>query len=267
MRTRIQPGSAIAILSGSGLLILLLLVFAVRNRQAPPRSKVPAHTAQADRQDAMTESSHVEDWPVADPQLCTAVIVLLDTSKSMSGSMPRSNGLRSSKMAVARDALNQVVDDTADWMKSHPDHELRMGILTFSNQIREVLKPARFQHDAVRQAVLRVDRPYGGTAIGRALEAGVRRLCATGCVRKHIVCITDGENTVGPSPDRIAGLLHAKTGGEVQLHFVAFDTSAEQFAFLKDVNGQVVQANDAQQLSTRLSSIYKREILAEAMPD
>nr|HPM23150.1 hypothetical protein [Phycisphaerae bacterium] len=97
-----------------------------------------------------------------------------------------------------------------------------------------------------------------------ALEAGFKALYASGCVRKYVVCITDGENTVGPPPDRIARQLFAQTGGEVEIHFVAFDTSAAQFAFLKSANGAVVEAADGAQLQARLAEIYEKRILAEA---
>ena len=59
-------------------------------------------------------------------------------------------------------------------------------------------------------------------------------------------------------------MLHEQTGGEVEIHFVAFDTSAGHFAFLKDVNGFVVEAADGAQLDARLADIYEKRILAEA---
>ena len=37
--------------------------------------------------------------------------------------------------------------------------------------------------------------------------------------------------------DWVARGLYGQTKGEVELHFVAFDTSASQFQFLKEVNG------------------------------
>jgi hypothetical protein len=115
-------------------------------------------------------------------------------------------------------------------------------------------------------AVEKSPRPGDGTAIGLALEEGFKSLYATGCLRKHVVCITDGESNVGAPPDAVARQLFSQTQGEVEIHFIAFDTSARQFEFLKDVNGSVVEAADGAQLQARLVELYEKRILVEAMP-
>ena len=111
-----------------------------------------------------------------------------------------------------------------------------------------------------------IRQPRGGTAIGWALEEGFRALYKTGCVRKYIICATDGENRTGPSPAAVARQLYEQTGGDVEMHFVAFNTSAAKFGFLTKVNGYVFEAADGEQLQAQLSAIYEQRILAEAMP-
>jgi hypothetical protein len=64
----------------------------------------------------------------------------------------------------------------------------------------------------------------------------------------------------------MARQLFAQTKGDVEIHFVAFDTSARNFAFLKNVNGSVVEAADGAQLQARLVELYEKRILVEAMP-
>ena len=81
-----------------------------------------------------------------------------------------------------------------------------------------------------------------------------------------MVCISDGENTAGNPPDYIARILYEQTKGEVEIHFVAFDTSPQKFGFLEKVNGSVVEAADGKQLQARLTDIYEKRILAEAPP-
>ena len=50
-------------------------------------------------------------------------------------------------------------------------------------------------------------------------------------------------------------------------NFVAFDTSAKHFGFLKETGGFVFEAADEKQLNERLSEIYEKRIFAEwAMP-
>src|SRR5262249_13922408 len=108
----------------------------------------------------------------------------------------------------------------------------------------------------------------GGTAIGTALEEAYRALFQSGCTRKFIVCITDGENTSGPPPSVVAINLDKQTGSAVNLEFVAFDTSARQFRFLHQVKGHVVEAANGAQLEAELKKIYEQRILkAEAEPE
>ena len=48
------------------------------------------------------------------------------------------------------------------------------------------------------------------------------------------------------------------------MYFVAFDTSADRFGFLKDVQGDVIGAGNGTELRNALDRIYKGRILAEA---
>ena len=84
--------------------------------------------------------------------------------------------------------------------------------------------------------------------------------------RKYLLVVTDGENTSGRSPDEVAREIFRKSQGAVQVYFVAFDTSPEKFAFLKDVGGDVIGAGTGAELRTALDGIYQGKILAEA-PD
>jgi Mg-chelatase subunit ChlD len=206
------------------------------------------------------------ELPEVDQRLCTSVVLLIDTSPSMQDTVADGRGGERRKFDIAREVLQGVIDYTDQWTKEHPDRTLDFGVLAFSNEVDEVLPPAKFDRDEAEKSLQRLPSPGNGTAIGRALESGFRALYRTGCVRKYIVCITDGENTVSPDPAVVAAQLFEQTKGEVEIHFVAFDTSASHFAFLRDVNGYVVEAADGGQLEKQLSEIYEKRILAEAMP-
>ena len=65
-------------------------------------------------------------------------------------------------------------------------------------------------------------------------------LYQAGVFRKYLLVVTDGENTRGRDPERVAREIFRKSEGAVQIYFVAFDTSAEKFGFLKEVGGDVV---------------------------
>ena len=109
-------------------------------------------------------------------------------------------------------------------------------------------------------------RPGGGTAIGEALREARPDLYRAGVFRKYVLVVTDGENTSGRSPDEVAREIFQKSDGAVQIYFVAFDTSPEKFAFLKEAGGDVIGAGTGVELRQALDRIYQGKILAEA-PD
>lgn len=251
-----RPRVGALMIAGLGALILS----AGCEQSPPPRAPSAAGGAVA----GAPRGARTIDLPQVDQRLCTAVVLLIDTSGSMSQNVPDSGGTQRPKHVIARRALEGIVDYTADWQQAHTDRVLQLSICHFSSAVHKLLPMGVFQAEQARSAVRKLPGPGGGTAIGQALEAGFKALYASGCVRKYVVCITDGENTVGLPPDRIARQLFAQTGGEVEIHFVAFDTSAAQFAFLKSANGAVVEAADGAQLQARLAEIYEKRILAEA---
>ena len=75
-------------------------------------------------------------------------------------------------------------------------------------------------------------------------------LYRAGVFRKYLLVVTDGENTNGRSPDDVAREIFGKSEGAVQIYFVAFDTSPEKFAFLKEVGGDVIGAGTGAELRT-----------------
>ena len=90
-------------------------------------------------------------------------------------------------------------------------------------------------------------------------------LYRAGVFRKYLLVVTDGENTSGRSPDEVAREIFRKSEGAVQIYFVAFDTSPEKFAFLKEVGGDVIGAGTGAELRQALDGIYQGKILAEAL--
>lgn len=211
-------------------------------------------------------ATHLIPLPEADQRLCTAVVILIDTSGSMKEKVRDPSGQQRPKYLIARDALAKIIDYTGQWEKTHADRLLEIALLNFNSSASQVLPMGRFDLAKSRQAVNAIPDPGGGTAIGEAVAEAFKALYKSGCVRRYLVCITDGENTVGPPPDRVSRQLFAQTHGEVEMHFVAFDTSADKFGFLSGVNGYTVEAADGAQLQARLSDIYEKRILAEAMP-
>lgn len=199
----------------------------------------------------------------APPREGTAVVILVDTSGSMAQSVKDSKGQMRPKNQIALEALDHIVLSTGAWKKDHPKTNLQLAVYNFNSSVHEVLPMGEFDQAKAQAALKRLPPPNSGTAIGTALEVAFKALYRSGCARKFVVCVTDGENTAGPAPDWVARHLHAQTEGEVEMQFVAFDTSASQFQFLKDVNGHVVEASDGAKLQGELEKIYQQRILVE----
>lgn len=193
----------------------------------------------------------------------TAVVILVDTSGSMEQAVRDPSGGQRPKFQIARDALERIIRTTEEWKKKNPDKTLQLGIANFSSSVTTLLPVSDFDAAKARAALKRLPHPNSGTAIGRALEEGYEQLYNSGLARKYILCITDGENTSGIKPEYVARQAFEQTKGEVELQFIAFDTSAKSFRFLKDVNGHVVEAADGPQLQQELTNIYEKRILVE----
>ena len=240
-----------------------------RKSSAPPApsTAAPAATSTKGSSDETGAAYSPIELPQADQRLGTAVVVLIDTSGSMAQPVRDKTGQSRPKNQIAREAMEHIVRYTSDWKKQHPDSPLFFGLNSFADSVSQILPAAEFDLNSAQSALQKIPPPKGGTAIGRGIEEGFKALYRSGCVRKYLVCITDGENTAGPEPGAVAGQLYKQTGGEVEMHFVAFDTSSQHFSFLKQVNGHVVEAADGSQLEAKLSEIYEKRILAEALPE
>jgi len=221
--------------------------------ESPRRSRASS----TDEESSAPYQSEVEEG------LGAAVAILIDTSRSMREEAPGDNR---PKAAVAREALEAMFDATESFVAKRPDFAVKVGIYSFSSDASTVLPMQPFDRAAIRDALARVPRPGGGTAIGEAMLTARPDLYRAGVFRKYLLVVTDGENTAGPSPDQVAREIFRKSEQAVAIYFVAFDTSADRFAFLKQVQGNVIGAGSGPELRKALDEIYQGRILAEASP-
>ncbi len=191
-----------------------------------------------------------------------AVAILVDTSGSMDEPAP---GDSRPKHIVAREALESMLQATAAFVARRPDFPIKVGIYSFARETH-VLRPiGTYDRVDVRRALAALPRPGGGTAIGEAMAVARPDLYRAGVFRKYLLIVTDGENTHGREPDGVARQIFRKSEGGVQIYFVAFDTSPEKFAFLKEVGGDVFGAGTKDELRAALDGVYQGKILAEAV--
>jgi hypothetical protein len=168
------------------------------------------------------------------------------------------------KAVVAGEALEAMFDATEALIAKRPDFAVKVGIYSFSSDALTALPIQTFDRAAIREALTRLPRPGGGTAIGEAMRTARPDLYRAGVFRKYLLVVTDGENTSGRSPAEVAREIFQKSEHGVQMYFVAFDTSADRFDFLKDVQGNVIGAGNGAELRNALDRIYTGRILAEA---
>jgi len=191
------------------------------------------------------------------------VAILVDTSGSM---REVASGDTRPKYVVAQEAIEAMLDATDAFVAKRPDFPIKIGIYSFSSSV-QVLRPIQpYDRVALRQALAGLPRAGGGTAIGEALAEARPDLYRAGVFRKYLLVVTDGDNTSGRGPERVAREIFRKSQGAVQVYFVAFDTTPQKFAFLKEVGGDVIGAGTGAELHKALDGIYQGKILAEA-PD
>jgi Mg-chelatase subunit ChlD len=215
----------------------------------------------ADRRDDRTAESSAPYQATVEEGLGAAVAILVDTSGSMRETAP---GDTRPKYIVAQEALGAMLDATDAFVARRPDFPVKIGVYSFSSNVRTLRPIETYDRAAIREALSRIPRPGGGTAIGEALHEARPDLYRAGVFRKYLLVVTDGENTSGRSPENVAREIFQKSQGAVQVYFVAFDTSPEKFAFLKEAGGDVIGAGTGTELRTALDGIYQGRILAEA---
>jgi hypothetical protein len=168
------------------------------------------------------------------------------------------------KYVVAMEAIESMLDATDAFVVKRPDFPIKIGVFSFSSSVRTLQPIQPYDRAGIRVALSRLPRPGGGTAIGEALREARPELYRAGVFRKYLLVVTDGENTSGRAPADVVREIARKSEGAVQVYFVAFDTSPEKFAFLKEVGGDVIGAGTGTELRRALDGIYQGKILAEA---
>jgi hypothetical protein len=246
---RTSPGGVIA------LVLLTMMIGSVFSRCEGSR-RVEREAAGSDTALDAPYQAEVEEG------LGAAVAILVDTSGSMK---EPAGGDSRPKYVVAQEALAAMLDATDAFIAKRPDFPIKIGIYTFSSGVRVQRAILPYDKVALRGTIENLPRPGGGTAIGDAMREARPDLYRAGVFRKYLLVVTDGENTNGRAPDEVARDIFRKSEGAVQIYFVAFDTSPEKFAFLKEVGGDVIGAGSGPELRTALDGIYQGKILGEAV--
>ena len=197
-----------------------------------------------------------------------AAAILIDVSGSMDDEVRGADGRREPKIDIARRAARDLVEQFARYAEDHRDETVLLGLFEFSERsglpdCRPVIPigpPDRSRADSALASL----RARGGTPIGGAMIIAKRALDDAGLSRRHLLVVTDGENTDGFDPHLVAAGINRRPEAErPSMYFVAFDIEAKRFARVRDAGALVLGAADAADLNSTLDSLLRGQILIE----
>src|SRR5678816_4110102 len=239
--------------------VALAVLGSVMACESAPRSGSDSDAAVASSDSSATTDKYV---PTVDEGLGASIAILIDNSGSMEKA---AKGDSRPKYVVARKALEAMLASTDSFVARQPDFPINVGLYRFSSRVTPMVPVGKYDRAALVAALDSMPEPDGGTAIGTAMRQAREDLYRAGTIRKYILVVTDGENTEGVSPRRIAREINRRSEGAVRMFFIAFDIDADKFAFVRDVRGEVVGARNGEALRAQLDEIYRGKILSEAL--
>jgi len=197
-----------------------------------------------------------------------AAAILIDTSGSMKERVRDTDGALRPKIEIAQRAADSLVRQFDTYFKQHSDQRVMLGIYEFSDRgrgpvCRPVVPLGTPDLNASRLAIPKM-RADGDTPIGDALIVAKRDLDAVGLSKRHILVITDGQNTQGYAPEEVTRVIsHQSETDRASIYFVAFDVAASKFNAVRDSGGLVLAASNETDLQGTLNYLLTGKILAE----
>jgi hypothetical protein len=250
------------------LLLLILVVFLHgRCRDSAPSSTI-GRTPEAPAPDLRELDAAVTAGQGPEAQDGLAAAILIDVSGSMDDRVTGEDGRRARKIDVARRAARELVEQFASYADGHPGEPVLLGIYEFSRRdsqpdCRPVIPMSAPDRARADEALSRLD-PEGGTPIGQAMVTAKQALDATGLSRRHLLVVSDGENTDGFRPEDVAAAIARRPDAErPSIYFVAFDIEARRFNGVREAGGLVLSAANARELNNTLDMLLKGNILVE----
>ncbi|HET7218930.1 MAG TPA: VWA domain-containing protein [Vicinamibacterales bacterium] len=249
------------------LLLLLLAVIVIvkaldRNDGGQSRQERRESRTAQDLDEQLAPPSAVE----AKEGLAAAIVI--DVSGSMKEQVEGRNGEREAKIEIARRAALDLVDQFTGYARDHQDEAVQLGLYEFSRRggepdCRPIVEMGPPDRERAASAIAKLEAD-GGTPIGGAMIPAKRALDATGLTRRHLLVVTDGENTDGVTPERVAAGINKRPDAErPAIYFVAFDVDASRFKGVRDAGGLVLSAANATELNNTLDALLRGKILVE----
>ena len=188
--------------------------------------------------------------------------IVYDTSSSMRDAVRDIAGRGAPKYTIGNRALLALIQRLEDFKQNNAGH-LTAGLVVFDDRsAREAVRLGRCDTSELRIWAKSFTTPHGPTPLGPAMKVAADALIGNGAPKRHVLVITDGENTAGPDPATVIADLRAK-GEEIAFHFIAFDLNANVFRSIQELGATVVSAADEEELNKQVQFILEEKILLE----
>jgi Mg-chelatase subunit ChlD len=197
-----------------------------------------------------------------------AAAIVIDVSGSMEQTVAGAEGRQEAKIAIARRAAQDLVGQFVRYAQEHKDEAVLLGLYEFSERSGAAdcrpIVPMGAPDSGRAASALAGIRADGGTPIGSAMIAAKHALDATGLSRRHLLVVTDGENTSGVEPGAVTlGIGRRPEAERPSIYFVAFDIDAARFGGVRDAGGLVLAAANAKELNETFDTLLRGKILVE----
>ena len=225
-------------------------------------------TAEAPARDTREIEAALSASQPGAPREGVAAAIVIDVSGSMDDRVADADGRRARKIDVARRAARDLVAQFVAYADEHKDQPVSLGIFEFSRRdgkpdCRPIVPMGPPDAAKADEALARLD-PEGGTPIGSAMITAKLALDATGLARRHLLLVSDGENTDGFKPADVAAAIGKQPDSEKpSIYFVAFDIEAKRFNDVRDAGALVLSAPNAKELNETLDTLIRGKILVE----
>jgi hypothetical protein len=199
-----------------------------------------------------------------------ALAIVMDTSGSMQQSVLNQQKKPEAKYLIANRALLAIVNRLEAFTTNQTagkSVKLDTGLIIFERGSSAVAIPlGPFNPQPLREWARNFNRPEGNTPLGEALRVASQNLLNSKAKRKHVIIITDGENTSGPDPATALPQVQKEAerkNAVLGVHFIAFDVAAKVFDKVKANGATVLAAANESQLQNQLAFILENKVLLE----
>ncbi len=191
-----------------------------------------------------------------------AIALLMDTSSSMEDKARDANGSMREKIEIARNVAWRVLGRIKMFNEKYPWVDLKVGVYQFSgDECRQLLPLEAFNFSRAMDAV-ELKTSSQGTPMGEAILQAKLDLDRSGLRTKHILVVTDGDNSKGIEPARVSRAIDAlRPADRAGIHFLTIDMDSSDYQEIRRTGKTILKARNAADLDRSID-----QILEEGMP-